>query len=81
MKEVQTKTQERLTTPSPQISYLCLLSQSQGEDMPQARAGHKSCAKSTHSVTNRVRRIIQHVLHKKKQLSSGDNLLPSLYCE
>ena len=79
-KEVQTKTQDRKTTPSPQISYLCQLSQSQS-GMPQAHAGGKLHAshKSTQSVADRVHQIIRQVLHKKKQLSSGDNLLSSLY--
>ena len=74
-KEVQTKPLDKETTPSPQIAYLCQLSQSQSS-MPQARAGGKLHAshKSTQSVADRVHQIIRQVLHKKKQLSSGDNL-------
>ena len=82
-KEAQIKTQRPPTTPSPQISYLCQLSQlSQSHSsMPQAHAGGKLHAshKSSQSVADRVHQIIRQVLRKKKQLSSGDNLLSSLY--
>ena len=88
-KKAQTKTQRPLTTPSPQISYLCQLSQmnQSHSSMQQAHAGGKLHAShkpslsvaDRASVTDRVHQIIRQVLHKRKQLSSGDNLLSSLY--
>ena len=66
--EVQTKTQVKRTIPSPEISYLCQLSQSQGHT--PARVEHKQ---------SHVHSIIHNVLHKQKQHSWKDNLLSSLY--
>jgi len=52
------------------------LSRSQSS-MPQAHAEHVTHANQ--SIADRVHHIIRQVLHKRKQLSSGDNLLSSLY--
>ena len=73
--EVQTKTQDRKTTSSPQISYLCQLSQS------QARAEHKPAR--VHHITDSIQQMIPKalkiILQKQRQLSRKDNLLSSLY--
>ena len=82
LREVETNTQERTINPNPQISYLCQLSQSQA-GKTRARAAHTQQThaehSSTHSSTDRVQRIILHVLQNMKQLSSRDNILSSLY--
>ena len=82
LKELQTKTQERKTTPSPEISYLCQLSQSQARvSQPQACAEHKPT--HTLTITNSLREMIPKalkiILQKKKQLRQEDNLLSSSY--